>query len=329
MTTPLLPAIHDWADWSAIFTDAALWRPVIARLWTEEPSLAARTGVARVASLTAGFPGTCAVFIVNEAAVIKLFPPMVAGDFARERAVYRLLDGHLPERPRLLADGVLRDRIDWPYLVTSFLPGAAWRDARAAMPRKQQLAVAHTLGERVRCVHDTPIRPGLGWPPVDAWPRLVATRLAEAPAALRAMLPERVASEAEALLPETDWFAGEPRLLHADLTQDHALVSRQGDEWRLTGLIDWADAEVGDPTYEWVALFFGFCGQDAALLRAFLTGYDPDGAAGLPDRRRLLACTLLHRFGAHIIAGVLPDDARRELSGLDELAGRLFPGFDG
>ena len=248
MTTPLLPAIHDWADWSAIFTDAALWRPVIARLWTEEPSLAARTGVARVASLTAGFPGTCAVFIVNEAAVIKLFPPMVAGDFERERAVYRLLDGHLPERPRLLADGVLRDRIDWPYLVTSFLPGAAWRDARAAMPRKQQLAVAHTLGERVRCVHDTPIRPGLGWPPVDAWPRLVATRLAEAPAALRAMLPERVASEAEALLPETDWFASESRLLHADLTQDHALVSRQGDEWRLTGLIDWADAEVGDPT---------------------------------------------------------------------------------
>ena len=108
------------------------------------------------------------------------------------------------------------------------------------MPRKQQLAVAHTLGERVRCVHDTPIRPGLGWPPVDAWPRLVATRLAEAPAALRAMLPERVASEAEALLPETDWFAGESRLLHADLTQDHALVSRQGDEWRLTGLIDGA-----------------------------------------------------------------------------------------
>ena len=126
--------IHDWAGWSGVFTDAALWRPAIARLWTDELSLAARTGVGRIETVTAGFPGTCAVFIVNETAVIKLFPPLVAGDFERERAVYRLLDGRLPEMPRLLADGVLRDRIAWPYLVTSFLPGVAWRDAGAAMP---------------------------------------------------------------------------------------------------------------------------------------------------------------------------------------------------
>ena len=56
--------------------------------------------------------------------------------------------------PRLLAGGGRRDRIDWPYLVTSFLPGAAWREARADMPAAQRLAVARTLGERVRRVHD-------------------------------------------------------------------------------------------------------------------------------------------------------------------------------
>ena len=320
--------IHDWAGWSGVFTDAALWRPAIARLWTDELSLAARTGVGRIETVTAGFPGTCAVFIVNETAVIKLFPPLVAGDFERERAVYRLLDGRLPEMPRLLADGVLRDRIAWPYLVTSFLPGVAWRDAGAAMPPAPRLAVARALGERVRRVHETPIRPGLGWPRAGAWSRFVTTRLAEAPAALRAGLPERVVAEAGGLLQETDWFANEPRLLHADLTQDHVLVAQQGDEWRLTGLIDWADAEVGDPAYEWVALYFGFCDGDVALFRAFLTGYGSEGAAHLPDRRRLLAFSLLHRFGMHIIAGVLPDKLRRDLSGLDELAGRLFPSFD-
>lgn len=325
----LLPAIRDWSEWSAVFTDAALWRPAVERLWVAEPSLAARTGVGRIETMTAGFPGTCAVFILNESAVIKLFPPLVAGDFERERAVYRLLDGRLPELPRLLADGVLRDRIAWPYLVTSFLPGAAWRDTQKAMPPAQQWAVARALGERVRRVHETPIRPGLGWPPADAWPRFVATRVAEASAVLRVVLPPRVVAEAEALLQATDWFANAPRLLHADLTQDHALVTQRGDGWRLSGLLDWADAEVGDPVYEWVALYFGFCDGDVALFRAFLTGYGPDGAAHLPDRRRLLAFTLLHRFGAHIIAGVLPDKLRRDLSSLDELAGRLFPGFDG
>ncbi len=73
-------------------------------------------------------------------------------------------------------------------------------------------------------------------------------------------------------------------------------------------------------------LFFGFCGRDMALFRAFLAGYDP--AAPLPPRRQLLAYTLLHRFGLNIIAAVLSDEERRDLRGIDELAGRLFPDFD-
>jgi len=75
-----------------------------------------------------------------------------------------------------------------------------------------------------------------------------------------------------------------------------------------------------------VALYFGFCGRDVAMFRAFLAGYDP--AASLPTRRQLLAYTLLHRFGLSIIAAVLGDEERRDLSGIDELAGRLFPDLD-
>jgi hygromycin-B 7''-O-kinase len=371
MTTHLLPVIRDWSEWADVFTDAALWRPAIERLWLAEPVLAARSGVGRIETVRAGFPGTCAVFILNETAVIKLFPPLVAGDFERERAVYRLPAGRVPEMPRLLADGVLRDRSDWPYLITTFMPGVAWREARATMPAAARLAVARALGERMAHVHTTPIPSGGGWPLPDAWPRFVADRLAAAPDEwrTRAALPERVIAEAEALLRGVDWFDRPPRLLHADLTEDHALVTEQAGEWALSGLIDWADAEVGDPTYEWVVLYFGFCGGDAALFRAFLSGYDlalgpfqsqqngtrrtrrtrRDAAVGRGETIRfslrpsasslralrvpcvpdLLAYTLLHRFGANIIAGALPDEFRRNLSGLDELAGRLFPGLDG
>ena len=326
MTDDLLPAVCDWAAWGALFTDVERWRPAIARLWAAAPSLAARTGVASVDRVAAGFPGTCAVFVLDEAAVIKFFPPMVAGDFVREREAYRLLVGRVPEMPRLLASGVLRDRIDWPYLVTSFCPGQDWREARADMPAEEQLAIARTLGERIGRVHCAAIAPGGEWPPGDAWPRFVAARLAALPAALRTALPEAVAAAAEALLRGTDWFAGRPGLLHADLTEDHALVECRDGRWALSGLLDWADAEVGDPLYEWVALFFGFCGRDVALLRAFLAGYDP--AAPLPPRRQLLAYTLLHRFGLSIIAAVLGSEERHDLSDLDELAGWLFPDFD-
>ena len=64
------------------------------------------------------------------------------------------------------------------------------------------------------------------------------------------------------------------------------------------------------------------------LFRAFLSGYDPDGAQPPPDGGVMLAYTLLHRFGAPIIAHILPGQIRDDLSGLDELIGRLFPGFD-
>lgn len=326
MNDYLLPPVHDWVEWGALFTDAALWRPAIVRLWaTETPPLAVRTGLARVGRVTAGFPGTCAVFILDETVVIKFFPPMVAGDFIREREVYRLLAGRVPEMPRLLAGGVLRDRIAWPYLVTSFCPGQAWREALTDMLPAERLAIARTLGERIGRVHRTAVAPGGAWPSADAWPRFIEARLAAAPVALRASLPAAVAAAAGALLRQTDWFAGRPCLLHADLTEDHAFVAHRDGCWRLSGLLDWADAEVGDPLYEWVALYFGFCGRDAGLLRAFLAGYDP--AAPLPARHQLLAYTLLHRFGLSIIDDILGREERRDLGSIDELAERLFPDF--
>lgn len=330
MPSTILPAIDDWSDWSAIFVDEARWRPAIEALWAIEPALATDTGMTRVETVRAGYPGTCAVFILNEVVVIKFFPPMVAGDFIRERAVYRLLGNSLPELPSLLAAGVWRDRSHWPFLVTSLCPGLAWRDARATVPAPHRLAMARALGERVRRVHDAPLPAGQVWPPVDAWLRLVAGRLPAASAALHnsGVLPATVAAAGEALLRETPWFDGRPCLLHADLTEDHVLVMEQAGRYSLSGLIDWADAEVGDPVYEWVALFFGFCGRDTRLFSAFMDGYAPAGGRSLPPRRRLLAYTLLHRFGLPIIADALPEETRRQLTGLDELAGRLFPGFE-
>lgn len=329
MTEHLLPPVRDWGEWGAIFTDAALWQPVVERIAAAHGDRFPRPPHA----VEAGFPGTCAVFTVRgpDAAeppvVVKLFPPMVAGDFTRERAVYRLLDERLPELPRLLADGVFRDRVAWPYLVFSFRPGAAWRDAAAGIPPEARLGVGRALGGLLREVHYTPVMPGHGWPSVDSWKRFVVLQAAEAPVALRrrTALREAVVAAAEALLRRTNFFAARPRLLHADLTADHVLVSERDGAWGISGLIDWADAEVGDPYYEWAALWFGFCGRDGGLLRAVLDGY---GLVGGLDRERLLAFTLLHRFGPPMIADALSEDQQRAVAGLDDLAALLLAGVE-
>jgi hygromycin-B 7''-O-kinase len=321
----LLPPVRDWRDWGAIFTDAELWRPVVERVAAAHPALFPPPP----RRVEAGFPGTCAVFIIHGAdasappVVVKLFPPLVAGDFSKERAVYRLLGERLPEAPRLLAAGVFRDRTAWPYLILSFRPGAAWRDTAVGIPPEERLSIGRALGGLLRRVHETPVVAGRPWPPPDSWKRFVARQMAEAPVALRrrTVLPESVVAATGGLLRRTDFFAARPRLLHGDLTADHVLVSERDGAWAVAGLLDWADAEVGDPDYEWPALWFGFCGRDAAVWRAALAEY---GWEGRIDRERLLAFTLLHRFGAHMIADALSEDEQRAVSDLDDLAARLF-----
>jgi hygromycin-B 7''-O-kinase len=264
------------------------------------------------------------VFVVDERAVIKFFPPMVIGDAAREATVYRLLGDRAPGA-KLLADGVLRDQIDWPYLVVSYVTGVAWREARPDISQRQQEAILEELGGVVRRVHETPLK-------ADEWPtpavrgestsHSLLGRVVELRESTAFTLPVTV--EIEALLQSTDWFANRPRLIHGDLTADHLLVAERDGRWAMSGLIDWADALVGDPYYEWVAQWFDLCRREASLFRAFWRGYDPHGKQWPLSHKRLLAFTFLHRFGAGILGEDLPPAAQRQVKDVAELASLLF-----
>ncbi len=81
-----LPAVVNRANWGDFFTKTAVWRPVIERIcWA--------TAVAPAKHISAGYPGSFAVFVVDAAVVVKLFPSMFAADFEREQAVYKALAG--------------------------------------------------------------------------------------------------------------------------------------------------------------------------------------------------------------------------------------------
>lgn len=329
MTKYLLPAVREWAEWGPVFNDAALWPPVARRIWAADATLPAATGIAAPMRIVAGYPGTCAVLIVDEAAVVKIFPPPLANDFARERAIYHLPGLALPFAPTLLAEGVWRDRVDWPYLVFSFLPGPAWRDALPAMPPDARAAILRDLGQSIRTVHDAPLPAAGSWPSRAAWEPFLNQRLAQISQELRrrTALPDGLIGNIETLLAGIEWYATPPRLLHADLTEDHLLVDQTNGRWRISGLIDWADAEVGDPYYEWIVVWFGLCRRRAELWRAFVDGYDPARPADYPNIDRLTAFIFLHRFGTSILNDVLAPDRQRALTGLGELRRALFPGL--
>lgn len=329
MTAYLLPEVSDWPQWTLIFTDVSLWRPVVERVWVENEDIRRAGGKGTPLVITPGYPGTCAVFVVDDAMVIKFFPPMVARDFTRELTVYRLITRRVPCIPTLLGSGILEDRYRWSYLVVSRLPGEAWRDLRSSLPRPVRPAMMEALGAVVRSTHDIRLPQSGGWPAANDWAVFLESRLPRAGAELAnaTSLGREVIAEIEACLAETNWFLERPCLVHADLTEDHLLLDGRGGGWEMTGLIDWADAEVSDPVYDLVTLWFSICRRDAGLFHAFMTGYGETGGWNYDGIQRLTAFTFIHRFAANIINEVLTPSEQRAIRTLDELQSELFGGI--
>ena len=318
--TSYLPADVSWENWGSIFLEADLWQPIVQRICTA-------TAVAPASQIEAGFPGSCAVFVVDKQVVVKLYPPMLKRDFYRERAVYRLLDGRLPHLPHLLGSGIYPDQLDWPYLLLEYREGVAIREVFDEIVPANRLLIARELGKMLRIVHETAVAHVTHFDPSPAaCGQFIANRRIQCLDELRAetYLSETVLVEIDEFLEEIDLDTKRPSLINADLTEDHLLLVQRDETWQISALIDWADAEVGVVEYEWIALWFGLCQRDGAMFREILRIYDPDLVLNEDFLRRVMAFTCLHRFGMKIIDAVLKQDGRPPLRSLADLQTQLW-----
>lgn len=324
-----LPEHVSWENWGAMYTDLELWRPAVVHVWKNAPQLVGQSEGIQSLRIEPVFPGTCAVFVVNKTAVVKFFPPFARKDFDRELHCLTHLPGGVSHIPQLIASGELQDRVAWPYLVIRFEPGAAWREVRAGLAKRQREIVAGQLGHAIGELHSQPVASGAHWPRRADRQELVSERTQASPDELAqyTSLPVTVIGEVRQLMRTYSWFAQEPCLVHADLTEDHALLAEEDGQWRLSCVIDWADAEVATPAYDWVALWFSFCDRDASLLRAFLAGYSGSSSVDWLFVDDLLAHTFVHRFGPRIIADVLSPEEQASCGSLHHLRRLLFQGL--
>lgn len=329
-----LPEIKTWDAWGEIFLDVPTWAPLVREI-SRRAGLPCRT-------ITAGYPGSNAVFIVNVAdlgtrAVVKIYAPLAAEDYAFEREIHQLLE-QVPElgAPALLDHGVLSSETSWPYVVLSFVPGEPIRDVRDEIPDDDLLRIAADLGCRVRALHGVPLYAVTSLDPtVAGWERYVAQQVPRTVKALRreTELPHRLLNEIPAFVGDVLDRSGDLGgtmsdgglvLVSGDITEDHVLLVEADLTWRISGLIDFADARVAPSGYEWVALWFGALDRDPAALEAFFQGYDDAVRLDLAFHRRALAYTFIHEFGALIIAQTLPRRVQRQLQDMDELLMALW-----
>ena len=302
------PLFGEAQDYGRSLADAQFWLP-----WAQR-ALALSGLDAR--PLRVGFTGTYPVLLDDQAA-IKLF-----GHFGDWRGAHRVESAALAavgridglRVPELLGHGALfPGREDsWPYLVMSVVPGRAWREfgLEPGQPDSGQdgaelATLAGQIGEQIGRLHRAPQPPGLPRAPQRS-PHQVAARhraWGTLPDALVDQIPDFVARFGPA----------DPVLIHGDLTQDHLLV----EHGRLSGIIDFGDAQWADPFLELGALQLGAFAGRVDLLDHFLAGY---GWTRSPDfAERALAAALSHEFD---LFEQLAPPAVGE--GLSELALRWF-----
>jgi len=314
----MLPGEISWETWSCLYTDTARWDPVIREICRRE-------GIP-VERITAGFPGTNAVFLLDARLVIKIAPPQCHQDQRNELDIGRTLSGRIPV-PRILASGIFPDRVDWPWFLMEYRPGKALRELRGCLSRKNWLDICKQTGGIVRVIHDTPLQDLTMIDTSSAtWDAYVALRRQEAIASFA----ESKTLDASLLSEATRFLDGFPVqdqplvLVNADLTEDHLLLVEENGTWTISALIDLADGLVAPAAYEWPALWFGLLGRDREGLDAFLHAYHPGWKSDDSFRRKLIGYTLLHRFGRNMLSDALERMGHPKTGSWAELSNLLF-----
>ena len=318
----LLPQIENWDQWSRIFTDLDLWKPVVSAICSTE----------RIAysNIETGYPGTNAVFILDRRYVVKIYNP-VWHDFGPEHEVHvRLIrDGQVPV-PEIVSWGTFEDRTGWDYLITEFVDGTPLRELRDSIGPTNLVRISSELGEIVRAFHDTDLE-GLGMVEErgESTSELVLRKQTELVKDIRdrSLLPDDVIDELTSFLVSTAAEAKKqrPLLVHGDLTEDHLLLRDRGGCPEIAVLIDFGDAHLHPPEYEWPPLWLDLLQRDRGALRAFFDTYDPALLEDDDFTKRAFVWTLFHDFGTGMVEDAVKRNGGARVGSVDDLRQLLWP----
>jgi hygromycin-B 7''-O-kinase len=222
--------------------------------------VAARHGLAQ--PLVRKVEGSNLVYRTGDGDWLKISPPFFGDAFEAEVAVTARVKGRLPlPIPEIKLTGALED---WSYLVSAHVPGVAMGKLLGALSGADVGRIADDLGGFMAAFHGTP--------PADfersfgPWPRYLNGCLDNVEALHRSRGNDegQVADIVRFLAPYRSWLEalGPPVLIHADLTDEHVMLAKRAGRWRVSGVLDLADAMVGPAALDLIAPFVGlFRGQ--------------------------------------------------------------------
>jgi hygromycin-B 7''-O-kinase len=257
--------------------------------------------------------------------VLKIFPPLLRAQFISERASLAQLRGRVSiPIPEIVHEG---ERDGWPYLVITRLNGMLGAEAWPVLPEDQKERVLGQIGQTIAEVQQAPIGELSCIEP--RWEPFMRQQIEGCRARhLRLGLPQKfwqgldeIISDAATLVPMNT----APVILTGEYIPENFLLSRESEDWRLSGLIDFGDVLTGWREYDLLGpsafMTAGMPRRVRSLFRGF--GYSPQDVTPTL-RRRLMALMLLHR-ASDPIRHICIEGWQEKAGNFSELADMLWP----
>lgn len=241
--------------------------------------------------------GTNLVVGLDDRLILKIFPPFLRGQFESERISLAQLRGRLDVPiPEIVLEG---ERDQWPYLVITRLSGVLGSEAWPGLPEDQKERVLARIGETIAQVQRVPLGDLVNIEP--GWDPFMAQQIAGCRARHERLgLPQKFLAGLDDLLVDAEALTAldaPPVILTGEYIPENFLLSCDGGDWRLSGLIDFGDVMTGRAEYDLLGpsafMTSGMPGRVRSLFEGF--GYS-SAECDFTLKRRLMALLLLHRF---------------------------------
>jgi hygromycin-B 7''-O-kinase len=234
---------------------------------------------------------------LDERLILKIFPPILRGQFESERISLAQLRGRLGVPiPEIVLEG---ERDQWPYLVITRLSGVLGAQAWPVLPEDQKERVLAQIGETIAQVQRVPvgdlarIEPG--------WERFMAQQIAGCRARHERLgLPQKFLDGLDDLLSDAESLVAldaPPVILTGEYIPENFLLECDDGDWRLSGLIDFGDVMTGRGEYDLLGPSAFMTSGMPRRVRSLFSGFGYSSAEfDFTLKRRLMALLLLHRF---------------------------------
>jgi len=266
--------------------------------------------------------GANALFALGSGIIVKLVPPNWRRQGDKELLVAPLLEGKLSlETPRLIGSGTIDG---WVCVISTRLGGTAladvWPDMHIAQKRAIMAQTGQLLRELGAVPFDEDIAIRVDWPAyIDGLKDACMARHR------RRNMPDGLIDQVLPYLQAVGEIApaGRLRFIHMDIHPWNLMAQQTDGNWRLTGVLDFGDAIVGQSDlFELLTPLMFMAQGDANLAHAMLAAYGSVDACSL--QRKLAACMLIRPDSDVMFCmDQVPVTGPRET--WSEIAAQMFP----